>query len=71
MDCTIRIDMEPSCLETYLGPKLVILEGNGSSRQCQKVSRNSGGVQHFSQIRDKSRNSGGGGDSVPHPTPTN
>ena len=34
--------MEPGCIETYFGLKLVILGRNCSSRQCQKVSRKSG-----------------------------
>ena len=66
IDLTVHIDMEPGCIETYFDLKLEILWGNCSSRQCQNVSRNSGGVQHLSRIREKSRNSGGGGDSVPH-----
>ena len=63
IDFTVHINMEPDHIETYFGLKLVSLGGHCSSRQCQKVSRNSGGFQHFSRIWEKSRNSGGGGGS--------
>ena len=39
------INMEAGRIKTYFGLKLVILGENSSSRQCQKVSRNSGGIQ--------------------------
>ena len=43
IDFTVHINMEPDHIETYFGLKLVSLGGHCSSRQCQKVSRNSGG----------------------------
>ena len=44
IDFTVHIYMEPGCIETFFGLKLVILGRNCSSRELPKVSRISGGI---------------------------
>ena len=44
IDFTGHIYMEPGCIETFFGMKLVILGRNCSSRELPKVSRISGGI---------------------------
>ena len=58
--------MELGRIETYYGLKLFSLGEHCSSRQCQKVSQNSGGIREvsaFLRIWEKSRNLEGVGGS--------